>query len=102
MGKEQEEIVARGLKEVQINLVLNQIRDKMFSKYGISLKNILKRHYNIDALFSGYLDDNDKIRQLANGAVDINSLFEIEKIRSSVDFIFNNISNKTDVNFNEL
>ncbi|MCK4889723.1 MAG: hypothetical protein KAS97_07310, partial [Candidatus Aminicenantes bacterium] len=102
MGKEQEKIVTDGLGEIQINLVMNQIREKEFSKYGISLKNILKRHYNINALFSGCLDYNDKIRELVNGSADINSVFQIDEIRPSIDFISGNISKGSDVNFNEL
>ncbi len=102
MGKEQEKIVTNGLGEVRMNLVLNQIREKELSKYGISLKNILKRHYNIDALFSGYLDYTDNIRKLANGDADINSVSKIDKIKSSIDFISANIRKGSDVNFNEL
>lgn len=102
MGKEQEKIVTEGLGSVQVNLVLNQIREKEFAKYGISLKNILKRHYNIDALFSGYLGYNDRIRKLVNGDADINSILQIDEIRSYIDFISGNISKGSDVNFNEL
>ncbi|MCK4890240.1 MAG: AAA family ATPase [Candidatus Aminicenantes bacterium] len=102
MGKDQEKIVNDGLGEVRINLVLNQIREKVLSKYGISLKNILKRHYNIDALFSGYVNYNDKVRELANGDADINSVFKIDEIGSSIDFISGNIKKGSDVNFNEL
>ena len=102
MGPEQEKIVTEGLGGIQINLVLNQIREKMLSKYGISLKNILKRHYNIDALFSGYLDYNDKIHELVNGDTDINLVLENGGIKPSIDFISANISKGLDVNFNEL
>ncbi len=102
MGKDQEKIVSRGLGDIEVHLVMNQIRGKSYSKYGISLKSVLKRHFNINALFSGYLEYNDKIRELINGDADMNSILKNNEIRSSIQFIETNIIKNSDVNFNEL
>ncbi|MEN8222575.1 MAG: P-loop NTPase [Acidobacteriota bacterium] len=102
LGEKQEKIVNKGLGEVQVHLVLNQVRGKAYSKYGISLKSVLKRHFNINALFAGYLDYNDKIRELVNGDADMDSVLKNGGISSSIDFISTNIRKGSDVNFNEL
>jgi len=102
LGKEQEKIVTKGLGDVQVHLVLNQIRGKSYSKYGISLKSVLKRHFNINALFSGYLEYNDKVRELVNGDADMKSILKSEEISSSIEYISTNIKKGSDVNFNEL
>lgn len=102
LGKEQDKIVSSGLNEIKVNIVLNQIRGKTYSKYGISLKSVLKKHFNINALFSGYLDYNDKIRELVNGDVSINSVLGDDKIKHSIEFISENIIKESDVGFNEI
>ena len=102
LGKEQEKIVSQGLESLTVNLVLNQIREKKYAQYGISLKSVLKRHFNIDALFSGYIEYNESILKLVSGDSDIETVMIDKKISESVNFITKNISSGSDVNFNEL
>jgi flagellar biosynthesis protein FlhG len=102
LGERQARIVDMGLASLKVNIVLNQLKNRKFLKYGISLKSVLKRHFKINALYSGYVNYDERVNLLANGDMDILGFFNSPEIRQDLKNLADNIKNEKDINFNEL
>ncbi len=99
LGDKQNNIVTDVLGKLNINIILNQVTDKKYINYGVSLKSILKRHFRINAMYSGKLFYDQEIIKFINGDISIENILQNKKISDEVKEISGNIFDKNDIPF---
>jgi len=53
------QIIEKGMEDFRIYIVLNQVKKTSDIETGLSIKSVLKKHFNLDARYSGFVQYNE-------------------------------------------
>lgn len=90
------------LSELRVNIIINQVKNEEQLSTGILLKNVIKRHFEIDALFSGFILQEATISEMINSSFPVKNISEKILFMSKSKNITENILKGKDISFEEL
>ncbi|MEN8154088.1 MAG: P-loop NTPase [Acidobacteriota bacterium] len=94
--------VKENLHKFRVNLIINQVRDEEHLNTGILLKNVLRRHFEIDVLFSGFILIENALSEMINSNSPVKNISEKILLMNKFENITRNISSGKDISFEEL
>lgn len=90
------------LSELKVNIIINMVRDGEQLNTGISLKNVIKRHFEINALFSGFILQEGTVSEMINSSFPAKNISEKILLMNKFKSIAENILKNKDISFEEL